>query len=327
MIRRTVLGALVLGGLAAVAPLAGMGRAEAAWPDRPVTLIVPWAAGGGTDAVARMIASKLEDRFKQPFNVVNRPGGGGIVGHTAIAQAPPDGYTIGLITAEVTTYKAMGTATLTAKDLTPVALANFDAAAFNVSADSPWKDLTAALEAIRKEPGKYKMSGMPVGAAYHLAFAGMLREHGIDPKAVPVVPSQGAAPGFQELAAGGVAIVPSSLPEARAMMDAGRVKALAVLAEKRLEAFPNVPTVQEATGKPIAGGTWRGIAGPAGLPEEIVGALLPALESIHKSQEFKDFMNSRGFGLAWAPRNEFGRFMAEAEARNAEIIKDLGLAR
>ncbi len=111
------------------------------------------------------------------------------------------------------------------------------------------------------------------------------------------------------------------------MMDAGRVKALAVLAEKRLEAFPNVPTVQEATGKPIAGGTWRGIAGPAGLPEEIVGALLPALESIHKSQEFKDFMNGRGFGLAWAPREEFRRFMTEAEVRNAEIIKDLGLAR
>ena len=300
--------------------------AHAEWPERPISLIVPWGAGGGTDAIARTIAAGLEKELGKPVNVVNRTGGGGVIGHSEIVNAKPDGYTIGLATAEITTYWWAGTAPFTYEKLTPIALVNFDAAAFHVAADSPWKDANAALDAIRKAPaGNYKLSGMPVGAAYHLAFATLLKAADIDPKAVRVVPSQGAAPGFQELAAGGVQIVPSSLPEGAPMVDAKKARALLVLSKARIAAFPDVPTVKEATGKDVPGGTWRGIVGPAGLPDEVTKRLTAAVEKVVKDKGFVDFMNGRGFGLDWAKGDDFKSFLAEQHKRNGEVMALLGL--
>lgn len=300
--------------------------ASAAWPERPITLVVPWAAGGGTDAVARVLAAGLEKELGKPVNVVNRTGGGGVVGHTEIVNAKPDGYTIGLATAEVTTFYWSNTAPFTYDKLTPIALVNFDSAAFNVAANSPWKDLRAALDDIKSQPsGKYKLSGMATGAAYHLAFAGLLQLEGIDPKAVAVVPSQGAAPGFQELASGGVQIVPSSLPEGKAMFDAGRVKSLAVMSKTKISAFPNVPTVKEAIGKEYEGGTWRGLAAPAGIPADVTARLVEAAEKVVSSDAYKTFLNERGFGYAFAKGPEFGTFLATQHKNNGEIMGALGL--
>ena len=301
--------------------------AEAAWPERPVTLIVPWAAGGGTDAIARVMANGLEAELGVPVPVVNRTGAGGIVGHSAIINAEPDGYTIGLATAEITTYRWAGTADFTYEQLTPLALINFDAAAFNVAASSPWRSLEEALTAIKEAPsGRYKLSGMPAGAAYHLAFAGLLELRDIDPKAVTVVPSQGAAPGFQELAAGGVEIVPSSLPEAQAMVQGGRVRSLAVMAPEPLAAFPDVRTVEQAIGEPWVGGTWRGLVGPPGLPVEMAERLTAAAKAVYEGEAFQSFMQQRGFGVRWADAAEFKAFMAEEHARNGEVMAALGLA-
>jgi tripartite-type tricarboxylate transporter receptor subunit TctC len=144
------------------------------------------------------------------------------------------------------------------------------------------------------------MSGMPPGAAFHLAFAQMLQMSGIEPRSVPMVPSQGAAPGFQELAAGGVHIIPSSLPEGRPLVEAGRVRAIAVLADERIPAFPDVPTAREQ-GVQTSGGTWRGIAGPAGLPADITARLTEAVTKVAGSQEYRSFLSERGFGHALVP--------------------------
>jgi tripartite-type tricarboxylate transporter receptor subunit TctC len=314
------------GFLAAVALMALTAPTLAAWPERPITLIVPWAAGGGTDAVARVLAAGLEKELGKPVNVVNRTGGGGVVGHTEIVNAKPDGYTIGLATAELTTYFWSNTAPFTYEKLTPLALVNFDSAAFNVSSSSPWANLRQALDEIRKQPvGHYKMSGMASGAAYHLAFAGLLQLEGIDPKSVVVVPSQGAAPGFQELASGGVQIVPSSLPEGKPMMDAGKVKSLAVLSSEKIGAFPNVPTVKEAIGKDYAGGTWRGLTAPAGLPADVTAQLVAAVEKVATSSEYKSFLSEKGFGYQFAKGDAFGTFLSEQHKKNGEIMGALGL--
>lgn len=300
--------------------------AFAQYPEKPISLIVPWAAGGGTDAVARTLAAQLEKELETPVNVVNRTGGAGVVGHTEMVNARPDGYTIGLATIEVTTFYWSGTAPFTYEALTPIALINGDASAFNVSADSEWPDLRTALDAIKEAPaGTYKLSGMAPGAGYHLALAGLLQSEGIDPSVITVVPSQGAAPGFQELAAGGVDLVPSSLPEAKAMIDAGEVKSLAVLSAERLAAFPDVPTVEEAIGTPWVGVSWRGIVGPAGMPDEAVEVLQAAVEKSWNSEEFQSFMNERGFGLLFASGDEFGTFLAEQHERNGQVMKALGL--
>jgi tripartite-type tricarboxylate transporter receptor subunit TctC len=209
---------------AALAVVFVTGSAFAAYPERPITLIVPWGAGGGTDAVARFFGAYLEKELGQPVNVVNRTGGNGVVGHSAIAQAAPDGYTIGLITVEITMMHWQGLTELGPGSYTPLALVNADPAGFQVRADSAYKTVKDVLDAVKANPGKLKASGTGQGGIWQLALAGLLSDLKIDPKAVPWVPSNGAAPGLQDLVAGGVDIVPCSIPEARALIDAGKVR-------------------------------------------------------------------------------------------------------
>ena len=167
---------------AAVALFASAIGAQADYPDRPLTLIVPWAAGGGTDAVARLIAAGLEQNLGSPVNVVNRVGAGGVIAHAEIATAAPDGYTIGLATTELSTYYWGATGEVTWKDYTPIALVNFDPSAIHVNASSDWQAAKEVIDAIRDgEAGAYKMSGVPIGGAAHLAFGGLLNSMGIDP--------------------------------------------------------------------------------------------------------------------------------------------------
>src|SRR6478672_5702105 len=194
--------------LIAALALATAGLAHAQYPQRPVQLIVPWGAGGGTDATARIIASLLERELKQPFNVVNRTGGNGVVGHSAIATAAPDGYTIGLATVEIAMMHWQGLTELKYSSYTPIALVNLDPAGFQVRADSPYKNMNDVLAAIKANPpGKFKASGTGQGGIWHLAIAGMLKDLHVDPAAAPWVPSNGAAPGLQDLVAGGVEVV------------------------------------------------------------------------------------------------------------------------
>lgn len=303
-----------------------IGTAQADYPEKPIQLIVPWSAGGGTDAVARQFANGLQQQLDQQVNVVNRTGGGGIVGHTAMSVADPDGYTLGLATAEISTYRNMGTSDISYEDLSSIAMLNFDSAAFSVSADSDWNSLDQALSDIQENPDQYTVSGSGAGAAYHLAFAGFLDQQGIDPNSVALVPSEGAAPAFQELAAGGVDIVFSSLPEAESMRKAGRVDTLAVFSDERLDAFPDVSTAKELTGQDWTAGTWRGIAGPGGLPENVVDTLAEATHKVWESEEFQSFMAKRGFGTEWKGPREFASFMAEQDEQNGKIIDKLELA-
>ncbi len=298
------------------------------YPARPITLIVPWAAGGGTDAVARVIGTLLEKDLGQPVSVVNRIGGSGVVGHSAIANAAPDGYTIGLITVEITMMHHQKLTELSPASYTPIALVNLDPAGFQVRADSPYKSMQDVINAIKSNPpGKFKASGTGQGGIWHLALAGMLSDLKLDPASVPWVPSQGAAPGLQDLVSGGVEFVPCSLPEARSLIDAGKVRSLAVMADRPSSLYPNVPTLKQATGSNWATGAWRGIAAPKGLPKDIQDKLTAAVKKVYDSKEYKDFMTQRGFGMIWGDSAEFARFMAKGDADMAAVMKAVGLAK
>lgn len=313
--------------IAAAGLAVSAGSAFAEYPERPITMIVAWNAGGGTDAIARIVAAGLEKELGVTVNVVNKPGGGGVIGHSEMLTTRADGYTIGFASAEIASYYWAGNAQFQATNYTPLGLVNFDPAAFHVAADSEWDDAVTALEAIKSQPaGTYKTSGMGAGAAYHLAFAGFLKANDVDPLLVTHVPSQGAAPGFQELASGGVQIIPSSLPEGVSMMQANRSKPIAVLSEERSEAFPDVPTVEEATGVPFAGGTWRGVVGPEGLEPEVAAKLSDAVAAVAASEEFTSFMTENGFGAAAYGPEEFEQFLADQHASVGVIMNDLGLA-
>ena len=301
--------------------------AFAQYPQRPVQLIVPWGAGGGTDATARIIATLLEKELKQPFNVVNRTGGSGVVGHDAIAKATPDGYTIGLITVEITMMHHVGLTQLKHTDYTPIGLVNADPAAINVRADSPYKSVKDLLAAIKANPGKMKASGTGQGGIWHLAIAGLLKEQGIDPNALPWVPSNGAAPGMQDMIAGGVDVVPCSIPEARPMIDAGKARALVIMDAKPPALYPNVPTLKKELGTNWEIAAWRVIAAPKGIPADAQKTLTTALKKVYDSKDYKDFMASRGFGVVWADPQETAKFMAASDANLGGALKAVGLAK
>jgi tripartite-type tricarboxylate transporter receptor subunit TctC len=301
--------------------------ANAQYPQRPIQLIVPWGAGGGTDATARIIGALLEKDLKQPVNVVNRTGGSGVVGHDAIAKATPDGYTIGLITVEITMMHHVGLTALKHTDYTPIGLVNADPAAINVRSDSPYKSVKDLFAAIKANPGKMKASGTGQGGIWHLAIAGLLKQQGIDPNALPWVPSNGAAPGMQDMVAGGVDVVPCSIPEARAMIDSGKARALAIMDANPPALYPNVPTLKQEIGSDWAIAAWRVIAAPKGIPADVQKTLVTALKKVYDSKDYKDFMASRGFGVIWADPAGTAKFMADSDASLGSALKAVGLAK
>ncbi len=297
------------------------------YPSRPITLIVPWGAGGGTDAVARMMAALLEKDLAQPVNVVNRTGGSGVVGHQAIATAAPDGYTIGLLTAEITMMHHQGLTRLDGASFTPLGLINVDPAAIQVKADSEYKTLPQLLDGIRNHPGKLKASGTARGGSWHVYLYGLLAEMKIEPTSVAWVPSISNAAGLQELAAGGVDLVCGSHPEGRALIEAGKVRSLVILDSQPSALFPKVPTLKAATGSAWSAGVWRGMGAPKNLPQPIEQRLIAAVKKAFDSKEYKDFMAARGFGVKYLPPREFAGFMAKTDAETGALMKSVGLAR
>ena len=315
-------------GAGLAAGLAAPALAQARYPSRPVQLIVPWGAGGGTDATARIVASLLERDLGQPFNVVNRTGGSGVVGHSAIATAAADGYTIGMITVEITMMHWQGLTDLKPTSYTPLALMNSDPPGVTVAQNAPFADIRALAEAIRsRPPGSFRASGTGQGGIWHLALVGWLQAMGLRGDHVRWVPSNGAAPAMQELAAGGVDIVTCSIPEARAMIDANRARALAIMAPARNPMFAQVPTLNETLGINYSVGAWRGIAGPRNMPAEIATTLGAALKRAFDNREFQDFMASRGFGTVWGDAAQFAAFMAQSDVSMGEAMRGAGLAR
>jgi len=301
--------------------------AQAQYPQRPIQLIVPWGAGGGTDATARIIGSLMEKELGQPVNVVNRTGGSGVVGHQAIASAAPDGYTIGLITVEIGMMHWQGLTDISGVSYTPIGLVNVDPAGLQVRGDAPYKNANELVAAIKANPGKFKASGTRQGGIWHLAIAGMLKDLKVDPAAAPWVPSNGAAPGLQDLVAGGVEVVPCSLPEARSLIDAGKVKSLAVMSDAPAALYPNVPTLKAATGSDWKIGAWRGIAAPKNIPAEARDKLVAAIKKIAASKEYTEFMAGRGFGVIYQGPDDFAKFMAKADADLGATMKAVGIAK
>lgn len=293
------------------------------YPTRTVTFICPWAAGGGTDRLTRFVAGKLQEYFGKPFVVVNKTGGSGAVGHNAGAMARPDGYTITMITFELATMHSMGLTHVTYKDFEPIIELNEDAAAVIVRADAPWETVNDLLEDIKNNPGKYKFSGTAIGGTWDLARIGMLDAAGIPIEYTTWIPSKGAAPALVELLGGHVDVVTCSLPEAVSQLEAGQLKALAIMADERNPKFPDVPTLKEM-GINWSAGTWRGVAVPKGTPKEIVDKLYDALLEISKSDDFKDFMAKNGFGIKIRGPEEFKKFLAEQDETWKRVLKIAG---
>jgi tripartite-type tricarboxylate transporter receptor subunit TctC len=317
----------MLAAIAALMTTTALPATAQSWPDGPVTMIVPWGAGGGTDATARMIASLLESEIGVPVLVENRTGGSGVIGHTAIADAVPDGQTIGVATLEIGTMHNLGLTDLDYSGYTPLGLYNSDPAAIFVNANSDYTDISALLSALEGAADReFKGSGSAQGGVNHLALAGMLMAAGMPAERVAWVPSEGAAPGLQDLAAGGVEVATASLPEAAALMEAGLIRPLAVFSDARRDIAPNVPTFTEATGNQFALGSWRGLVAPAGLDTEVAAQLTEALGKVVQAPEYTEFMQNRGYAMQWTTEADFETFMKTSDAALSETLKAVGLS-
>lgn len=317
----------IMGGLALLASSIALPATAQTWPDGRITLIVPWGAGGGTDATARIIGTLLQERVGVPVAVENRTGGSGVIGHAAIADAAPDGQTIGVATLEIGTMHNLGLTDLDYTAYTPLGLYNSDPAAIFVNTRSDFTDIGGLLTALEKAPDRqFKGSGSAQGGVNQLALAGMLMAAGMPAERVAWVPSEGAAPGLQDLAAGGVEVATASLPEAAALMEAGLIRPLAVFATERLDIARDVPTFNEATGYDFALGSWRGLVAPAGVSPEIAEQITEVLGDVLQDPQYVEFMTDRGYAMQWTTGADFESFMQGSDAALGETLRAVGLA-
>ena len=294
------------------------------YPEQPIELVVPWAAGGGTDQVARLIAQGLSEELGQQVNVVNQTGGGGAVGHTAIATADPDGYTIGLATVEIAMMHWMGLTDISVDDMEAVAQVNFDPAGITVRDDAPWEDFQDLLSHVEENPGELTASGTGRGGIWDMARAAMLMEAGMEESDIIWVPSEGAAPALQELVAGGIDVSFASLPENAAMIEEGRARPLVIMADEPADDFPDTPTLA-SEGLDVEIGAWRGITTPVGAPDDVIATLEDAVQAVVESDEYIEFMGNSGFGIEWRDAEEFSSFMAEQDQEFGELMQAAGL--
>lgn len=294
--------------------------AFAAYPDKSVTIVCPWGAGGGTDRVARFLAAELEKEYGKPFTVVNKTGGGGAVGHGAGAYAKPDGYTLTLVTLEIANMHWMGLTKLTYEDFDYVIQVNQDPSCVIVKADAPWHSITELLVDIAMHSGKYMFSGSSAGSIWDLSRIGLFDKVGVPMDYVKWIPTKGAAPSIVELLGGHVDVITCSAPEAAAQLDSGQLRALAIMADERNPKYPDVPTLKEL-GIDWSSGTWRGIAVPKGTPKEVINSLYGKLSKITNSEKYKDFMSKNGFGIKIRNSKEFSNFAEEQNTTWKKILK------
>ncbi len=321
----TLLGATALAFGALVATQAA---AECDWkPDRAVTYVVPWGAGGGTDANSRMIASLLSQEFGQPFNVVNRTGGNGVTGHSALARAKPDGYTVGAATVEINTMHWVGLTDLTYKNISPIALVDVVPAGFTVKAGSPFNSVQEVLDVAKAEPGKLTASGTSQGGIWHLALAGLLNAEGIDPEAIRWIPSKGAAPAMKELMADGVDVVTVAQSEAKTLIEQGELKGLGYMHTERMAALPDIPTTAEQLDSGWTLAAFITVSGPEGMDPEVVCSYEKAALKVMASPEWAEFKASRGSDVVLMGTSDLSAMLEKSDAALGETIKAIGLAK
>lgn len=269
-------------------------RAWAAFPDKPIKLIVPWAAGGSTDAIARAMAQRMSQTLGSSVIVDNRPGAAGQIGTEAAAKAAPDGYTIGFGAISTNAlnphiYKSM--AFDPRKDFTAISLLGTSTIVLEVPATSPIKSVADLVAAAKKSPGlPYATAG--AGTSMHLSGVMFAQMTGTE---LTHVAYKGSGPGITDLLGGTIGVMFDNLPASLPHIQAGRLRALAVAGPTRSPSLPEVPTIAETGLKDYAVDPWFGVYGPANLPPAVVQALNKAFTTALAMPEVKDKLLAAGF--------------------------------
>ncbi|HSR11323.1 MAG TPA: tripartite tricarboxylate transporter substrate binding protein [Thermodesulfobacteriota bacterium] len=296
-------------------------KAPAEYPEKEITVIVPWAAGGGTDLIARFLGDLMEKNLGKPVVVVNKPGGGGLVGFNQIAAAKPDGYTIGVNTNSQILQRWSASSYLDWRELAPIALHNNDPAGFTVKADAPWKNIKEALDYAKANPLKVRVGNSGPGAIWHVAAAMLGSKAGVQ---FTHVPYGGANPAAVAVAGGHIEATSVSPAEVGTLIRGGKLRLLAIASDKRDPLFPDVPTFKES-GIDFSFGVWRCLVAPKNTPKEIIARLETAVKAAVNDPKFKEFMTKNGFGQAYMGPAEAAALMAQNEKEFEKVVPGLGL--
>lgn len=306
--------------------LTACGSKSGDYPTKGINVICPWGAGGGTDACLRAFTNAMGKDLGQTLTVDNVTGGGGITGHQAIADAEPDGYTIGMITFEISTYKPLGTSDLTDQSYEPLCRVNTDAAAVTVNTkwanDNKIKDLAGYIDYCKAHPGEVQMGGSSNASVWHIAGGYLMNATGINIQMVTY--QEGAAAAVKDAAGGFIQGVTVSLAEARSFIESGDLTCLGVMSEERNTAFADIPTCKEQ-GFDVTYFTQRGMAVPKGTPAEVKARLEEACKKAAEDPEFVEFMNNNGQTIAYQSSADYAAFLAQSAIDVAEAMKAVNL--
>ncbi|MGQ0751109.1 MAG: tripartite tricarboxylate transporter substrate binding protein [Betaproteobacteria bacterium] len=311
----SALAVLLLAGLSVIP-----GTALAAYPDKSVTLIVPFPPGGRTDLTARIVAQHLAKHLGQPAVVVNKPGAGGVLGAKEVAAANPDGYTLGLFsTAVVTAQYTVPTPTNLA-DYAAISLVNVDPMAMAVKYDAPWKTLSDVVAYARQNPDKLRL-GMIPGASAQIFAGGVAKAANIR---VVYVPFKGDADGVAALAGGHIdahVAVPVSY---KSLSEAKKVRIVGVGAEKRGAPYEAIPTFRE-NGVDLVMGSFHIVFAPKGTPADVQAKLSGALARTMNEAELQKQMSGANLGIAYMDQKQTAQFLAQQDQLYRSLIEELGM--
>lgn len=296
-------------------------RAAGDFPNHPVELLVPFAAGGGTDALARAFAEVGKKHLGQPMVVNNKPGASGAIGWQGVLNGRADGYSVAVLTVELTILPHTGLAKFGWDEFTPIAQLNADPAAITVRADAPWATAEDFLAAARKPGAELKVGNSGNGSIWHVAAAAIEDKTGAK---FSHIPFQGAAPAVLALLGGHIDAVTVSPAEVATHVASGKLRLLAVAADARLKGFPNVPTLNER-GVPVAIGAWRGLGVPKATPAEAVAVLRTAAQKTMAEPAMQEAMAKLNLGYAYADEAGFRATMQRDNEAFKVLVPKLGL--
>ncbi|WP_278482835.1 Bug family tripartite tricarboxylate transporter substrate binding protein [Achromobacter insolitus] len=309
--------------LAALSLAASTASAQS-WPAQPIRWIVPYPAGGGTDVVARTVASGLEKPLGQTIVVENRPGAATIIGATAIAQAEANGYMVGTADSGTLAFNPSLYAKLSydpSKFTYIGGIAKFPLL-LAVNVNSPFKTVDDVLQAAKKEPGKLSAASAGAGSPHHLALELFKQRTNAN---VLHVPYKGAAPAVQDLLGGQVDLMFIDLASGLPNVKAGKLRVLAAATPERVAALPDVPTMAEQGVPNFTAYAWQGLVGPAGLPEPVVKKLAADLEATLKSPAVSQKILDMGVIPMPLSSQEFKAYAEQERAAWADVIKKAGI--
>ena len=312
--------------LAALCALA-IGGAAQAFPERPVTVIVPFPAGGGADTFTRSFAAGFEKELGVPVTVVNRVGSGGITGHSAIMSAAPDGHTLGVASPEIAFYKLRAVGTIAPGDFDLVSRLALLPGGLTVRADAPWKDLDELLADLKAKPkGSLTASGGPAGGSWHIALGGFLKAAGFEADHFTWKPNPGSTASLHDLQAGTINLFAGSAVDAKALREAGRVRTLAVLTDQRSPFFPGVRTGIEQNVSYVYS-NWYALVAPKGIPAERRAKLVGAAKRALERTDVQIALKGRGLQPFWEDGTEFTDEMYSFLGRGEIILYELGVGK